>query len=91
MKADERTELDNHENVLVAVLGVSYRADCICGKRFEQGKGSKVAHAPRNAVSAANNHALYLEPRTKMMQHWADSLEVTERGGKVLPFPESVA
>ena len=31
----------------------------------------QLAHAPRNAVSAAYNHALYLEPRAKMMQDWA--------------------
>jgi len=43
----------------------------------------QLAHAPRNAVSAAYNHALYLEPRAKMMQHWADFLEQTQRGGKV--------
>jgi integrase len=46
----------------------------------------QLAHAPRNAVSAAYNHALYLEPRAKMMQDWADFLERTQRGGKVLPF-----
>jgi integrase len=46
----------------------------------------QLAHAPRNEVSAAYNHALYLEPRTKMMQDWADFLEQTQRGGKVLPF-----
>lgn len=51
----------------------------------------QLAHAPRNAVSAAYNHALYLEPRTKMMQRWADFLETTQRGGKVLPFRGSVA
>lgn len=44
----------------------------------------QLAHAPRNAVSAAYNHALYLEPRAKMMQSWADFLEQTQRGGKVL-------
>jgi integrase len=46
----------------------------------------QLAHAPRNAVSAAYNHALYLEPRAKMMQDWADFLEQTQRGGRVLPF-----
>ena len=46
----------------------------------------QLAHAPRNAVSAAYNHALYLEPRSRMMQDWADFLERTQRGGKVLPF-----
>jgi integrase len=44
----------------------------------------QLAHAPRNAVSAAYNHALYLEPRSKMMRAWGDYLEQTQRGGKVL-------
>jgi integrase len=48
----------------------------------------QLAHAPRNAVSAAYNHALYLEPRAKMMQDWADFLENTQRGARVLPFRE---
>jgi len=51
----------------------------------------QLAHAPRNAVSAAYNHALYLEPRAKMMQEWADYLEQSQRGGKVLPFRGSAA
>ena len=51
----------------------------------------QLAHAPRNEVSAAYNHALYLEPRTKMMQDWADFLEQTQRGGKVLPFRGTAA
>jgi integrase len=51
----------------------------------------QLAHAPRNAVSAAYNHALYLEPRAKMMQDWADFLEHTQRGGSVLPFRGSAA
>ena len=51
----------------------------------------QLAHAPRNAVSAAYNHALYLKPRAKMMQDWADFLERTQRGGKVLPFRDTAA
>jgi integrase len=51
----------------------------------------QLAHAPRNAVSAAYNHALYLEPRAKMMQSWADYLEQMQRGGKLLPFRGSAA
>lgn len=51
----------------------------------------QLAHAPRNAVSAAYNHALHLKGRTKMMQEWADFLEQTQRGGKVLAFREVVA
>lgn len=42
----------------------------------------QLAHAPRNAVSAAYNHALYLEPRATMMQDWADFLERAQRGGR---------
>ena len=51
----------------------------------------QLAHAPRNEVSAAYNHALYLEPRTEMMKDWADFLEQTRRGGKVLPFRGTAA
>jgi integrase len=51
----------------------------------------QLAHAPRNAVSAAYNHALYLDPRARMMQDWADFLELTQRGGKVLPFRGTAA
>jgi hypothetical protein len=50
----------------------------------------QLAHAPRNAVSAAYNHALHLKARTKMMQDWADYLEMTQRGAKVLPFRTSI-
>jgi integrase len=46
----------------------------------------QLAHAPRNEVSAAYNHALYLEPRTRMMQNWADFLDKVKRGGKALAF-----
>jgi integrase len=51
----------------------------------------QLAHAPRNAVSAAYNHALHLEARGKMMREWADFLEQTQRGAKVLPFRGDVA
>lgn len=51
----------------------------------------QLAHSQRNAVSAAYNHALYLVPRAVMMQAWADFLEQTQRGGKVLPFRQDVA
>jgi len=51
----------------------------------------QLAHAPRNAISAAYNHALYLEPRAKMMQAWANFLEMSQRGGKLLPFIPNVA
>ena len=39
----------------------------------------QLAHSPRNEVSAAYNHALYLEPRAKMMQDWANYLEQIQK------------
>jgi integrase len=39
----------------------------------------QLAHTPRNAVSAAYNHALYLTPRAKMMQWWSDYLEQQQK------------
>jgi integrase len=48
----------------------------------------QLAHSPRNAVSAAYNHAQHLKARAKMMQDWADFLERTPRGAKVLPFKQ---
>jgi integrase len=35
----------------------------------------QLAHQERDSTSAAYNHALYLEPRTKMMQWWGDYIE----------------
>jgi len=35
----------------------------------------QLAHEERDSVSAAYNHALYLEPRARMMQAWADYLD----------------
>ena len=46
----------------------------------------QLAHAPRNAVSAAYNHALHLKARAKMMQEWADFLDQTQCGARVLLF-----
>lgn len=46
----------------------------------------QLAHAPRNAVSAAHNHALYLEPRAKMMSDWANYLDLTQRGVRLIPI-----
>jgi integrase len=41
----------------------------------------QLAHAPRNAVSAAYNHAIHLKARAQMMQAWADFLEKCGRSG----------
>jgi integrase len=51
----------------------------------------QLAHGPRNAVSAAYNHALYLEPRARMMQRWSDYLEEMQRKVKVVAIRGEVA
>lgn len=40
----------------------------------------QLAHQERNAVSASYNHALYLEPRAKMMQAWSNYLDASIAG-----------
>ncbi|MBY0498774.1 MAG: tyrosine-type recombinase/integrase [Nitrosomonas sp.] len=46
----------------------------------------QLAHSKRDAVSASYNHALYLEPRARMMQDWADYLDAIKTGASILPF-----
>lgn len=46
----------------------------------------QLAYVPRNAGSAAYKQALYLEPRARMMQDWADYLAGIKMGTAVLPF-----
>ncbi|MDP9143026.1 MAG: tyrosine-type recombinase/integrase [Pseudomonadota bacterium] len=43
----------------------------------------QLAHADRNSVSAAYNYAEHLPERRRMMQEWADYLDVLQRGSKV--------
>ena len=45
----------------------------------------QLAHAERNQVSASYNHALYLEPRARMMQNWADYLDAI-KAVQAIPF-----
>ncbi|MGK8436821.1 tyrosine-type recombinase/integrase [Ectopseudomonas hydrolytica] len=41
---------------------------------------AQLSHADPDKVSATYNHALYVEPRRKMMQDWADRLDLLEQG-----------
>ena len=41
---------------------------------------AQLSHADPNKVSATYNHALYVEPRRKMMQDWSDRLDLLEQG-----------
>ncbi len=44
----------------------------------------QLAHAERDTVRAAYNHAEYLPERAQMMQWWADYVSAATKGGKVL-------
>ena len=44
----------------------------------------QLSHTERNAVKAAYNHAEHLPARRRMMQAWADHLDVLRKGGKVV-------
>src|SRR5690606_7889599 len=41
---------------------------------------AQLSHSDPNKVSAAYNHAKYVEPRRRMMQDWADRLDLLEQG-----------
>lgn len=45
----------------------------------------QLAHQERNEISAAYNHALYLQPRTALMAWWGNYLESVAKGN-VLPL-----
>jgi len=47
----------------------------------------QLAHAERNAVRGAYNHAEHLPERRKMMQAWADYLDRLREGAEVILFP----
>jgi integrase len=46
----------------------------------------QLAHTEPNAVRRTYNHADYFADRAKMMQHWADMLDVWKAGAKVSPL-----
>jgi integrase len=58
-----------------ALNEMGYRPDVI--KR-------QLAHADRDGVRAAYNHAQYLPERVAMMQHWADYLDAIAIGKKIV-------
>lgn len=87
-RSRERPMSDNA--VLAALRSMGYSKEEMTGHGFrsmastllhEMGEWShqaierQLAHAERNAVSAAYNYAEYLPERRKMMQEWADYLE----------------
>jgi integrase len=46
----------------------------------------QLAHAERNSIKAAYNHAQHLPERRKMMQAWADYLDALKSSGKIVPI-----
>jgi len=46
----------------------------------------QLAHAERNKVRAAYNHAEHLPERRAMMQAWADYVDSLRAGGTVMPI-----
>ncbi len=86
--------------VLAALRRMGYTKDEMTGHGFrsmastqlhEQGWNHQVierqlAHAERNAVSAAYNFAEHLPERRKMMQTWADYLDALKGDADVVPL-----
>jgi integrase len=86
--------------VLAALRRMGYAKDEMTGHGFrsmastllhEQGWNHQVierqlAHAERNAVSAAYNFAEHLPERRKMMQAWADYLDALKARAEVIPL-----
>jgi integrase len=101
VRAHERPMSENA--VLAALRRMGYTKEEMTGHGFrsmastllhEQGWNHQVierqlAHAERNAVSAAYNFAEHLPERRKMMQAWADYLDGLKDGADVIPLLES--
>jgi integrase len=51
----------------------------------------QLAHAERNKIKAAYNHAEHLPERRRMMQEWADYLDSLKAGAVVLQFRQRTA
>lgn len=50
----------------------------------------QLAHGDRNKIRASYNFAQHLPERRKMMQAWADYLDLLREGGKILPIFKSL-
>jgi integrase len=88
----------SENTVLAGLRRMGYTGDQMTGHGFrstastmlhEMGWNTDVierqlAHAERNKVKAAYNHAEYLPERRKMMQAWADHLDVLREKRKVV-------
>ncbi len=98
--AQSRERPMSENAVLAALRRMGYTKEEMTGHGFrsmastllhEQGWNHQVierqlAHAERNAVSAAYNFAEYLPERRKMMQAWADYLDALKHKADVIPL-----
>lgn len=98
LRTGERPMSNN--TVLAALRRLGYAKEEMSGHGFramastvlhEQGWPSDVierqlAHAERNSIKAAYNHAQHLPERRKMMQTWADYLDALKSTNKVVPL-----
>jgi integrase len=90
----------SENTVLAALRRMGYTKEEMCGHGFramastvlhEQGWPSDIierqlAHAERNSIKAAYNHAQHLPKRRKMMQAWADYLDSVKTKANVVPL-----
>ena len=88
----------SNNTILAALRRLGYAKEEMSGHGFramastvlhEQGWPSDIierqlAHAERNSIKAAYNHAQHLPERRRMMQAWADYLDTLKSGGKVV-------
>jgi len=95
IRTNSRPMSDN--TILSALRRMGYPKDEMSGHGFramastilhEQGWPSDIierqlAHAERNSIKAAYNHAQHLPERQKMMQAWADYLDTLKNKGQV--------
>jgi len=90
----------SENTVLAALRRMGYTKEEMTGHGFramastilhEQGWPTDVierqlAHAERNSIKAAYNHAQHLPERRKMMQAWADYLDSLKAGAEIISF-----
>lgn len=95
----------SNNTVNAALRRMGYAKDEMTGHGFramastilhEQGWPSDVierqlAHSEGNSVKAAYNHAQHLPERRKMMQSWADYLDLLKGGAQVIPLRRRTA
>jgi integrase len=98
--AQSRERPMSENAILAALRRMGYTNEEMTGHGFrsmastllhEQGWNHQVierqlAHAERNAVSAAYNFAEHLPERRKMMQAWADYLDGLKGGAEIIPL-----